>query len=200
MKMSDLVFWLNANPNAVSGLASAVSAIATVVLAMTTIVYAWHTWQLAKENRLLRRAGTDPQVVAYATLNPRVFGAIDFVIANIGKGPAQNVSFEILSGGEDFSSKGVRLPHRGARFTFLPQGDQISTFLGMGHELIGNPSLAPFKVEVRYEEVLGAKHVAQFDVNISQFEGLVRLGKSADEEIAESVKKIANAMEKWPRN
>jgi hypothetical protein len=97
--MSDLVFWLNANPNAVSGLASAVSAIATVVLAMTTIVYAWHTWQLAKENRLLRRAGTDPQVVAYATLNPRVFGAIDFVIANIGKGPAQNVSFEILSGG-----------------------------------------------------------------------------------------------------
>jgi len=70
----------------------------------------------------------------------------------------------------------------------------------MGHELLGNPCLALFKVEVKYEEISGAKHVAQFDVNISQFEGLIRLGKSADEEIAESVKKIANAMEKWPRS
>jgi hypothetical protein len=124
------MIWLNANQGAATALAAIVSTLATVVLAVTTIVYAWHTWQLAKENRLLRKAGTDPQVVAYAMINPRVYGAIDFVIANIGKGAARNVSFKIITGGEDLKAKSVRLPLASVKFAFLPQDDQI--FTGMG--------------------------------------------------------------------
>lgn len=91
-----MIVWLNANAGAVSALASGVSAVAAIVLMITTIVYAKFTWQLTVENRLLRKAGTDPQVVGYAAINPRVFGAIDFVIRNIGKGAARNVSYKLL--------------------------------------------------------------------------------------------------------
>jgi hypothetical protein len=58
-----MIAWLNANAGAVSALASMVSAFAAIILMGTTIVYAIYTWQLAVENRLLRKAGTDPQVV-----------------------------------------------------------------------------------------------------------------------------------------
>lgn len=195
--MHDFIAWLNANSGAISVLASIVAALATVVLMATTIVYAWHTWQLAKENRLLRKAGTDPQVVAYASLNPRAWGAIEFVISNLGKGAARNVTFKIVSGGEDFDRKKVRLPHAGVRFSFLPQGDQISTMLGMGFDLLAEPSLAPFKVEVQYEDMKELKYCDSFDINVSAFEGLVRLGNPAEDEIADALKKIEATMARW---
>lgn len=81
--------WLKIDESAATALLALTTATATIVLAATTIVYAWHTWQLVKENRLLRKAGTDPQVVAFAIINPHVYGAIDFVMANVGKGPAR---------------------------------------------------------------------------------------------------------------
>jgi hypothetical protein len=192
-----MIAWLNANSVAMSAIASGVSAFAAVVLMITTIVYARYTWQLTIENRLLRKAGTDPQVVAFALINQRVYGAIDFVIANIGKGAAQNVSFEIVSGATDFGIKNIRLPHTGASFTFLPQGEQISTLLGMGHELLSEPGLQPFEVEVAYEDLSGTKQKARFKVDVGPFEGLMRLGKPPEIEIAESVTKIADELRGW---
>jgi hypothetical protein len=197
--MHELVAWLNSNAGAITVLASIVTALATAILMATTIVYAWHTWQLAKENRLLRKAGTDPQVVAYASLNPRVFGAIDYVLANIGKGAAKNITFEILSGGENFGPKNVHLPHRGVKFAFLPQGEQISTFLGMGFDLLAEPKLAPFRVEVRYEDIKGMAYTDQFEIDVIAFQGLIRLGVPADEEIAKSVELIAKTLDRIAR-
>ena len=193
----NFIVWLNSNIGAITGFASIIAAIATVVLALTTIVYAWHTWQLAKENRLLRKAGTDPQVVAYASLNPRVWGAIDFVISNIGKGAAQNISFEILSSGQDFDQKKIRLPHKGVKFAFLPQGDQITTMLGMGFDLLAKPALSPFRVEVRYDDMKGLHYCNEFEINVLAFEGLVRLGEPPEEETAKAVQQIAQTLSKW---
>ena len=45
--------------------ASLTTAISTIVLTLTTMVYAWLTAVLAKENKLLRKAGTEPQIIAY---------------------------------------------------------------------------------------------------------------------------------------
>ena len=143
-----MLAWLNTNANAVIALASTVSAFAAMILMVVTIIYARYTWQLTVENRLLRKAGTDPQVVAYATINPRVYGAIDFVIANIGKGAARNVSYKVAAGGNDLKTKNVRLPLTGITFAFLPQDEQISTSMGMGWDLLAEPPLAPFEIDV----------------------------------------------------
>jgi hypothetical protein len=77
--LKEIFAWLNS-------IQGGVVALSSIVLALTTIVYAWHTSVLAKENRLLREAGTEPQVIAYLSLNLRHIGALEFVIANIGRG------------------------------------------------------------------------------------------------------------------
>src|SRR4051794_20647533 len=64
---------------------------------------------LARENKVLRKAETSPRVVAYLALNPRAYGAIDFIVSNIGRGPATNVSYKIIAGGDDLNAKGVRI-------------------------------------------------------------------------------------------
>ncbi len=195
--MDDLMAWLVAHQAAVIALATVVTAITSFVIAVTTIVYAWHTRNLAIENTRLRKAGTDPQVVAYATIDPLVFSAINFVIANIGKGPARNVRFEIIAGGADFESKQVRMPHAAVTFKFLPQDDKISQFMGMGWSLIEPPVLAPFEVDLSYESIDGEKYSDRFSIDISQFNGLVRLGEPPDEQIAKAVKEIAEEVKRW---
>ena len=63
-----MLAWLNANAPIVSGFASAVSAFAAVVVMFATVVTVALNRRLAKENRVLRKAETDPHVVAYATI------------------------------------------------------------------------------------------------------------------------------------
>lgn len=185
-----MIDWLNTNAGAVSTLASVVSAIAAVILMGTTIVYAVYTSKLADENRLLRKAGTDPQVIAYATTNPRVFSAIDFVIRNVGKGAARNVSYKVISSGGDLAGRNVRLLPEGVAFSFLPQEEQLSSSMGMGWDLLKAPIIQPFDVEVSYEDMVGNRHRATFRIDIGQFKGLGRLGRPADERIADSLEKI----------
>jgi hypothetical protein len=43
----------------------AASAILTLGILGLTILYVWSNFLLVKENRLLRKAGSDPEVVAY---------------------------------------------------------------------------------------------------------------------------------------
>ncbi len=193
-----MINWLNVNAVSVSALASVGSAFATIILMGTTIVYAKYTWDLAVENRLLRKAGTEPQVVGYAAINPRVWGAIDFVIRNIGKGAARNVSYKIVAGGDDLKAKNARLLPAGIKFAFLPQDEQLSETMGMGWDLLPDPSLAAFEIEISYEDMVGNCYAERFKVDIRQFEGLRRVGNPPEEDIAENLRKIAIVMERWP--
>jgi hypothetical protein len=137
-------------------------------------------------------------VVGYAAINPRVFGATDFVIRNVGRGAAGNVSYKIVSGGNNITAKNARLLPADVKFAFLPQDEQLSVTMGMGWDLLHNPSLAPFEIEVSYENMAGSIYVKRFRIDVGQFEGLSRLGNPPEEEIAESLKKIARVMEQWP--
>jgi len=152
--MQAIIEWLAANQTAITATSTIVTTIATVVLAITTIVYAYHTRDLEKENRLLRRAGSAPDVVAYIATNPNIFHGIDFVLMNTGRGPAKRIEYEIV-GGEDFHSHGVRLATRKNTLTLLPQDEAIRTSLGFGPDLLKEPALAPFTVSVSYETLAG---------------------------------------------
>jgi hypothetical protein len=195
--VNSILTWLSANAPIVSGMASAVSAFAAVVVMFATLVALGLNRRLAKENRELRKAEGDPRVVAYATINPRAFGAIDFVIANVGKGPARNISYKVVDGGERLVGKDVRLLPSDVKFSFLVAGDQLSSSMGMGWDLLAEPRISSFDVEVTYENLAGEEQKGRYTIDIGQFDGMGRLGKPADEQIADNVKKIADVMEGW---
>jgi hypothetical protein len=132
--------------------ASVTTALSTVVLTATTMVYAWLTAILAEENRLLRKAGTEPQIVAYLSLHPRISGPLHFILANVGQGPAFDMRFSVVSGGDEFQNRQARLPQPKVPLTVIPQGDRYQTLFGMAWDLLADPPLQPLVIEVRYRD------------------------------------------------
>ena len=108
-------------------------AIPTIVIAMSTLITVILTWMLARENRLLRKAGTEPEVVAYLTIHPLYQTFLNFVLANVGRGPARNVRFEFDVGEKVLDANEIRLKNSITRkpISFLPQGESISVYLAM---------------------------------------------------------------------
>ena len=177
----------------------AISAIATVVLTMTTMVYAWHTAVLARENRLLRQAGMEPEIVAYLSPHPRFTGGLLFILANVGRGPALDVSFRITKGGDDFDVHEARLRTPPIPLTVIPQGDRYDTFFGMVWQAFREPRLRPFSVEVKFFDLNKRKRTKTYVLDVTQFDGRITLDDQPEEEIAKAVKDIASEMQNWTR-
>ena len=195
--IASLLAWISANPTAVSAVAASVSAIAAVMIMFATFTTVGLNLRLVRENKVLRKAETSPRVVAFLALNTRAFGAVDFVLRNIGKGPATNVSYKIAGGGNDLNTKGVKLLPAALKYAFLPHGEELSSSMGFGWDLLEEPALAPFEVEVTHEDLSGGRYSERFRLDVSQFEGMGRLGQPTDEQIAESLRKILGVMEGW---
>ena len=157
--------WLNAN----HGL---ISAVATTVIALFAIITAWLTKSLANENRLMRKFGTEPKVVAYLAPDSRQPHAVNFILANVGRGAAMKVKFTIEGDVKDFEAHDVStelMNHSGARGTdVLPQGERIQSFFGMGPLLLTSPPLRCFNVCLTYENVHGKIHRDRQQLNVAQ--------------------------------
>ena len=170
----------------------AIIALATIVVAAATTATTALTFILAKENRRLRKAGTEPEVVAYLTTDPRYKTSVNFILANVGQGPARNVRFSLEADQDDFGAHSVELNNNTARtaISILPPEEKISAFLGQGHQLFKEPRLKPFVAKVEYENLNGSKRSASYGLDVSQFDGLIILGGPTDHEIAEALKRI----------
>jgi hypothetical protein len=186
------VEWLNTN-------AGAVTAIATVVLTATTIVYAWLTGILAVENRRLRRAGTEPEIIAYLFPDARHITILHLIIANVGRGPARNVSLEFEADADDFASHGIE--HRvGARRTlvsFLPQDERLFHFFGNALDMFKPGPPKDFKVHIRYEDMKGRSHSREYKASVSDLEGFRRIGEPPEYTAAEALKGIKDEITQW---
>ena len=167
-----LFTWLNANHGAVE----AVAAVAIGIFAAFTVIL---TTIIAKENRRLRRAETEPEVVAYLRIDPLKPVAINFVIMNVGRGPAMNVRFTIGGDDADFAKHRVAYIHdvNWAPIGMLPPGESFETLFGVGHELLKSPPLMPFGVEINYQDLGGRRSRSTNQLlDVSQFTGVARLG------------------------
>ncbi len=190
-----MIDWLNSNANAVTAFSAGVTAFATGALAVLT-------WILAQENRKLRKAGTEPKVVAYLTTHPVGHNVINFVLANIGQGPALDVWFELIYDEEDFKAYGVRLQNNPERtaISALPQGEKIIAWFGMGHDLAGARDqnknwLKPFAVTTTYKDLDGKVRRETQSLDLSQFKGINWISATAPEyRIAEAIEKIEKKM------
>ncbi|WP_156092656.1 hypothetical protein [Rhodovibrio salinarum] len=178
-----------------------VTAIATVVIAGSAIVSTRLTKALVEENRRLRQAGTEPKVIAYLSIDRRHKTCLNIVIGNVGNGPAYNVEIGRDADEDNFNKFVLSFRQTPSRppIPVLPPGDQIETFLNVGHELFDdedNTLLKPFTIIVNYENTYGKKETTTQKMDVSAFKGLVTLGTPAEHEIADALTKISKSIQK----
>ena len=184
--MNGILTWIAANQGVIV-------AMATVVIA----VMAFLTWQvtrtLARENTLLRKAETEPKVVAYLAVHPQHLSYINFVLANVGRGPAQNVKFQFISdmGETDIRTFGVEFWNSNNRTAigFLPQGEKIS--IPMGAALLSEPRCPAFEVSIEYQDLEGRRYDETCRLDASQFEGFSQLGTPPEQKMGDALEKLS---------
>lgn len=138
--------------------------IATILSGFSTVVIAILTIFLWRENRLLRKAGSEPNLVAYFEPHPNGTGGLNISIANVGTGPARNVYFQFLGESEQFTRYNLILDCATKRgpITLIPQGEKISILFAIGFQLFkpkgsdSNEPMPPFSVRLEWTSLNGA--------------------------------------------
>ncbi len=188
-----------------------ITAAATVVIAIMACLTWRVTRTLSQENRLLRKAGTEPKVVAYLT--PKLGSYVphvDLVVANIGQGPAQNVVYRIEAKEENFKQYNVQFLKNNSQpmIAFLPQGERISVVFGTrdlfgqrGSEFESYKSpFPPFNVTVSYQNLEGKSYTNTHLLDVSNFANMGGTLVSPEYVIAEALKKVERHMYKLTKN
>lgn len=141
------------------------SSIATVLSGFSTVAIAILTVLLWRENRLLRMAGSEPQLVAYFEPHPDGTGGLNIAIANVGTGPARDVYFQFKGESTSFSKYDLILDCTAKRgpITLIPQGEKISILFAVGYQLFKpkgtdiNEPLPPFSTQLEWTNLERSK-------------------------------------------
>lgn len=149
------------------------SAIAAFVVAALTAF-------LLLENRRLRKAGNAPELVAYLAPHPDGHGGVNFILANVGTGPAFDVKFKLIGDEADLVGHDVMLRNDAERSAIgvIPQNERIVVLFGISFVLYGGESadvkqpLLPFDVEISFKDIAGKGRTSKSRIDIKQFAGL----------------------------
>ncbi len=171
-------------------------AFAAVVSAGSALVSIRLTWRLSEDNRALRKAGTEPEVVAYLGIDRRSAYLVYLVLENVGQGPAVDVEYLADADPQDFAAHNVRkVPARTQRkiASVLPQGESRQRFMEGSTSLLGSdekPALEPFRVKVSYSNLRGVPMgPKEYLLDVAELGDVVEVVPS-DERLANSVEKI----------
>lgn len=185
------------------------SATGGMIGGISTLVVAVLTYVLVRENRLLRKAGNSPLVVAHFETHPDGNGAVLLTFSNVGTGPALDVSYKIECDQNDFENYEIILRDLKERppLTMVGQGEKFSFIFAIGFNLFSpkDPSfskqLNPFGVKVSWRSVGERKaRSATYCLDVSAYAGLPGIAsktpvvKIADElsEIKKHLAKLAS--------
>ena len=140
--------------------AAIITAYATVVMCFATVLMMLATWIVAKANQKIIKAEETPKVVVLLDFNPMPIEdwKFDIVLANIGRGPARDVSFEFDPGDNDLSDeqptiKVLSTTMGNMFFEWMPQGHKI--VLGSIYHNPDNLPSSPCKARVKYVNIHG---------------------------------------------
>ena len=169
---------------------------ATVVIAISSVVSLGLTWRLSQDNRALRKAGTEPEVVAYLVPYAKEGACISLVLENVGQGPACDVEFFVDAEPKDFADHDVLsvTPRTTRKIrSLLPQGERIERLLGVGHRLFSDDQkakLQPFCVTVSYSNLKGVRiGPKKYPLDIGELEGALGVSP-VEKRLTDSVEKI----------
>lgn len=172
-------------------LAAGVSAFAAAVVMVLTRT-------LAKDNRLLRKAGTEPEVVAYLLPDEQHINVFNLVVTNVGRGVACNVELEFLGDADQLCKSGVRMLARQTRpltLPWLPQDERFVQIFANILDFDGKP-LPSFDINVHFANSAGEKKTTLSRISLADFDGLSRV-RGADQEAADALKQIAKSIDSW---
>ena len=171
--------------------ATIIIALAAIVSAVSATISVVLTRKLSEDNRVLRKAGTEPDVVAYLQIGPRR-GLLNFVLANVGQGPARHVEVSFLADTADFASHEiVPQPNQYQKVaTVLPQGDRHEMFFGRAIAAFREPRLQPFKASVRFTDIRDREVENTFDLDLSPFESSTYVTIKTEHDIALALEEL----------
>ncbi|WP_421927711.1 hypothetical protein [Neoaquamicrobium sediminum] len=161
-----------------TNMSAAISAVATAISAASTLVVAVFTAFLFYENRRLRKAGNSPEMVAYLATHPDGHGGVNFILANVGTGPAYDVQFELIGDENDRVAHEVLLANDNTRSSIgvVPQNERITALFGISYVLYGSKDgqkpLAPLDVRISFNDGRGFRRVSHSRIDVKQFAGL----------------------------
>lgn len=155
------------------------SATGAMIGGVSTFVVAVLTFSLIRENKLLRRAGNSPLVVAHFETHPDGNGAVNLVFSNVGTGPAFDVAYSFEQ--QDFNNYDLIFRNEGERppLTMLGQGEKFSFIFAVGFNLFRprdpevSKHLQPFRVNVSWRS-LGSRRVCErsYRLDVAAYSGL----------------------------
>ena len=168
----------------------------TGVIMCATLLSLLVTIYLARENRILRKAGTEPEVVGYLTTNERYPSMINFHMKNIGNGPALNVEYRALGDVQKYVEEKVELPLNEGRppLAVLPQDEKFTTFFGDGNAMVVGEDTVPVELELSYSNMLGHVVKRKISLNVGQFEGFSWVGKPASHDAVKALESIEKTL------
>jgi hypothetical protein len=179
--------WIIVHKDHVTLLSGGIQA-ATAAIVVFLTVFLW------KENRHLRKAGTEPEVVAYLVPDKRHLHVMNLVVTNVGRGAARNVSVELVGDVEALRKKGARVLV--SKIAVLPQDERFAQMFGNSLDFFDGGPPRDFSIHVYFENGKGRRFEANCRASIADFEGLSRV-TPPEHDIAEAMKKIAAKLESW---
>ena len=155
--------------------------IGTAVGGFSTLIYTAFTYALLRENRALRRAGSEPRLVAHFEMHPAGNGALLLTISNVGSGPALDVFFSFEYDLGDFENYELlfKCVNERPAITLIGQGQKFSFLFAIGFQLFRpkdvnvSARLKPFQVKVSWRSVNSTKIQSEkYLLDISAYDGL----------------------------
>lgn len=177
------------------------TAFSTAAVALATVVLAFLTYGVIRENKLLRKASAEPFIQSYIRPNPDHTTELDFVVANVGRGPAFNIAISIDSD-EKFDDRNLIRPEIGTRapIPILAQNENISIHFGSGPSVFKEPAMKAFEVQLRYTDIEGRHRYDRILVDANHLSGYGKLEDDKSKRtkaisgIDQSLAKIANSL------
>jgi len=171
-----------------------------LLVSAAAVVLLWSTLRWTKRAVI---GNTIPQIECYLRPKPDSNKSVcQFVIANVGMGSAENVSYRLEYDEEDFKAHSVRMLKRNtdSPFQVLVGKSEIAQLFGFFPGLLKEPPLKPFQVVVEYEwkpfyERRKRHERRIFALNAAPFSGLIRnIEDSTAEVLKKELPKVAEAI------
>lgn len=192
--MADLLELLDKHSGAFNILFSA-------VVAFATVVYAVLTARLVRETERLRAAATEPNLEVTYRSRDEVMSLLEIVIKNIGSGPSYDIHFTFSADAATIGAEELLKPLRKLKsfqsgIKLLLPGQEFSSFWTDVRQHCNDKLKTIVTVTTTCRGSTGVEYKRTHDIDLSELEGVSRLGTPPLLVIANHVKKLQEDVHK----
>lgn len=172
-----------------------ISAISTGIIALFTVVIAILTGFLAFENWRSRRGGILPYVIAYIRPSDRYFDMLVISLANVGSGPAFDVTYRMHLASENATFDNIKAPRElSAPLNIIPQNNEVKFLFGSSLEICVSDDWPRFELVATYTNIFGIKRVTTSVLDLNAFKGFCGDAQAPEIDIANRIKELERTL------